>query len=303
VDRAAAEEWIRAHVTPTGPIQTVHERPWATVLRVPLASEAVWFKACGSLQTFEPNLTARLFIRWPAVVPQVLGCDRDRAWLLLSDSGIKIAALGNPPDLWLALLPRYAELQQGEAVHAGEHLEDGVPDLRVATLPGRYEALLSRDLPLENAEIAGLHQLARRFEQLCAELDAATVPETVQHDDLHMNNVYFRNGIIRVIDWGDSCISHPFASLVPTFRFLQERNGLPVGHSWFRRLRDAYLEPWGSGLAETFALATRVGAFAHAMAPLAQREALTGAGRAAFDVDLAVRLRWALTLLNTRVPA
>ena len=33
----AAEAWIRAHVEPAGAIETAHQRPWATVLRVPRA--------------------------------------------------------------------------------------------------------------------------------------------------------------------------------------------------------------------------------------------------------------------------
>jgi hypothetical protein len=37
VDRAAVEQWIRGHVKPVGAIETEHERPWATALRVPLA--------------------------------------------------------------------------------------------------------------------------------------------------------------------------------------------------------------------------------------------------------------------------
>src|SRR5438132_6340443 len=63
LDRAAAEEWIRAHVHPVGPIQTTHIRPWSTVLRVPLADSSVWFKACAPVQAFEPRLTAELFAR------------------------------------------------------------------------------------------------------------------------------------------------------------------------------------------------------------------------------------------------
>ena len=38
MDRAAAEDWIRAQVDPVGPIEMAHDRPWATVLRVPLAN-------------------------------------------------------------------------------------------------------------------------------------------------------------------------------------------------------------------------------------------------------------------------
>jgi aminoglycoside phosphotransferase (APT) family kinase protein len=66
-------------------------------------------------------------------------------------------------------------------------------------------------------------------------------PETVQHDDLHRANVYTEGGKLRVLDWGDSSISHPFVSLVVTFRFLEEVTKLPPGDPWFARLRDAHL--------------------------------------------------------------
>jgi hypothetical protein len=281
-------------VTPTGAIVAVHERPWATVLRIPIEDGAAWFKACGSAQAFEPELTAQLSARWAHVVPDVLGCDHSRGWLLLGDAGTQIAVLGNPPESWLALLPRYAELQGGEAAHLCDHLQNGVPDLRIATLPGHYDALLRENLPLDGAEIARLRRFAGRFEQLCLDLAAAGIPETVQHDDLHMNNVYVRNGTMRVTDWGDACVSHPFASLVATFRFLQERNGLACGDPWFQRLRDAYLEPWGPGLGEVFVLAIQVGALAYAIAPHRQRRTLSRGERVDFDFDFSARLRRAL---------
>src|ERR671938_1182497 len=149
MDRAEAESWIRGHVDPVAPIETAHARPWATVLRVPLADSTVWFKACAPVQAFEPRLTGELFARWPDRVAEVLGRDDERAWLLLADAGTPMRALGNPPEVWLNALPRYAELQRGEAPHADDHLAHGVPELRVATWPARYEELLRRDLPLE----------------------------------------------------------------------------------------------------------------------------------------------------------
>jgi hypothetical protein len=48
---------------------------------------------------------------------------------------------------------------------------------------------------------------------------------TGKHGD-HMNNVYVKDGAIRVLDWGDASIAHPFFSLFETFRFLEELNGL-----------------------------------------------------------------------------
>jgi hypothetical protein len=283
VDRAAAEDWIRAHVEPVGAIETAHERPWATVLRVPLADGVAWFKACGAVQAFEPRLSAELFARWPDRVAEVLGHDEERAWLLLADAGTPMRVAGNPPETWLVVLPLYAELQRGEAVHMRDHLAHGVPDLRVAKLPARYEDFLQHDLPLERDEISRLRAFAPRFAELCGELVAHGLPETVQHDDLHHANVYAQGERLRVLDWGDASISHPFASLVETFRFLEEINELPPDDPWFARLRDAYLEAWGRGLAGTFALAIRVGTFAHAIAWVRQRDHLPKEARPEFD--------------------
>ncbi len=296
MDRAAAGDWIRAHVDAVGPIETAHERPWATVLRVPLADGAAWFKACAPLQAFEPRLTAELFARWPDRVPEVLGFDEERAWLLLADAGTRIDVWGNPPKAWLDALPLYAELQRGEAAHAEDHLAHGVPDFRVATLSARYEDLLQQDLPLEQDEIGRLREFAPLFAELCGELVEHGVTETVQHDDLHMTNLYVQGERFRVLDWGDASISHPFASLVVTFRFLEERNKLPPADPWFARLRDAYLEPWGNGLAGTFALAIRVGAFAHTLAWARQRDHLPEAARARFDRGFSIVLRRAIAL-------
>jgi hypothetical protein len=281
VDRIAAEDWIRAHVDPTGAIETVHERPWATVMRVPLADGVAWFKACAPVQAFEPRLTAGLYTRWPDLVAEVLGHDEGRAWLLLADAGTPIGAYGNPPEAWLTVLPLYAELQRGETAYASEHLEHHVPDLRVETLPENYEDLLRGELPPD--AIDRLRKFAPRFAELCAELAAHDVPETIQHDDLHMANVYGQDEQLRVLDWGDSSISHPFASLVVTFRFLEEVTKLPPDDPWFTRLRDAYLEPWGSGNEDVFALAMRVGTFAHTIAWARQRDHEPEEARADFD--------------------
>jgi hypothetical protein len=281
-------------VEPVGTIETVHERPWATVLRVPLADGVAWFKACAPVQAFEPRLTAELYARWPDRVAEVLGYDEERAWLLLADAGRPVGSFGNPPDAWLAALPMYAELQRGEAVHAREHLDHGVPDLRLATLPARYEELLRLDLPLEPEEVGRLQHFAPRLHALCGELAAYDVPETIQHDDLHHANLYRHGSRLRVLDWGDASISHPFASLVVTFRFLEERTHLTPGDPWFARLRDAYLEPWGTNLGDAFALAVRVGTFARAIAYVRQRVALPPEERPRFDTDFSIVLRRAV---------
>jgi len=266
-------------------------------LRVPLADGAAWFKACAPVQAFEPRLSAQLFARWPDRVAEVLAHEEERAWLLLVDAGTPIGAfdLGNPPEAWLDVLPPYAELQRGEVAHAQEHLAHGVPDMRIEVLPARLEQILEAPLPLDPEEIRQLRAFVPRFAELCAELAACGLPVTVQHDDLHMANVYEKHGRLRVLDWGDASIAHPFFSLFVTFRFLESVTNLAPDDPWFNRLRDAYLEPWGSGHAETFALALRVAAFAHAIAWKRQRDHVPEEEWPEFDTEV-VRLALARTI-------
>jgi hypothetical protein len=294
VDRTAAEAWIRKHVEPIGAIETTHERPWATVMRVPVAGGVTWFKACAPVQAFEPRLTAELYARWPDRVTEVLAVDEARRWLLLADAGIAVGERGNPPDAWLEALPLYAELQKGEIAYARDHVDHGVPGLRMAALPAGFERLLASELPLARVGVNRLRGYAPRFTELCAVLAELEIQESVQHDDLHMANLYSDGGKLRLVDWGDSSIAHPFFSLVVTFRFLDEVNHLDSDDRWFRRLRDAYLEPWGSGLEETFEIAIRVGWFAHAIAWTRQRDALPPEARPDFDRAFAIILRRAV---------
>jgi hypothetical protein len=294
VDVQEAEAWVAERAPIVGRLEPVQTEPWASVFRAPLDAGTVWFKACAPRQVFEVPLTAALSARWPTTVTEVLAFDLDRRWLLMADAGEPLAGLGNPPERWLEVLPAYARLQIGETEHVAEHLRAGVPDLRPSRLPGRFGELLDAELPLEPEETAALAAFGRRFPSLCAELERHGIGATVQHDDLHMHNVYLRDGTLRVLDWGDASVSHPFFSLFETFRFLTELNRLGPSDRWFRRLRDAYLGPWGSGHVEAFDLALRIAGFAHAIAWLDQRDALPAADRPDFDTSFAVILRIAL---------
>lgn len=286
---------MRSIVTPAGPLEITRHRPWASVGSVRLVDgRLAWFKACRPVQAFEPRLTAALASRWPDRVAEVLGHDAGRAWLLTADAGDEVGKHGNDPEIWLRALPRYAELQRGEVGHVAEHLANGVPDMRASTLPARYEQLLTADLPLEPGEVRRLRRFAATFATLSDDLWAVDPVASVQHDDLHLRSLYVDGDALRVLDWGDASIAHPFGSLVVTFRFLEAVNGLAPSHPWFERLRDAYLEPWGAGRVETFELATRVGMVAQMIGWQRHRAAMPHAYRVRFDVHFAETLRQVL---------
>jgi aminoglycoside phosphotransferase (APT) family kinase protein len=140
-----------------------------------------------------------------------------------------------------------------------------------------------------------LRDHAPRFEALCEELAGHGLPATVQHDDLHDTNTFVDGDGLRIADWGDASLSHPFVSLVVTFRFLEERNGLDPADPWLGRLRDAYLEPWGSGLVGAFELAERLGRFVHAFGWASLRRLLPPEVRPEYDVPFRIVLRRALS--------
>jgi hypothetical protein len=46
------------------------------------------------------------------------------------------------------------------------------------------------------------------------------------------------------VDWGDSCVTHPFSSLFVTYQLAFEKMPASDRHADALRLRDIYLEPW-----------------------------------------------------------
>jgi Ser/Thr protein kinase RdoA (MazF antagonist) len=84
----------------------------------------------------------------------------------------------------------------------------GVPDWRLAHLPGLLEKLLEEtdsfriDQPdgLTADEFHRVREVPGRFTQVCKDLAAYGIPETVNHGDLTDGNVLVRDGRIIFFD-------------------------------------------------------------------------------------------------------
>ena len=155
---------------------------------------------------------------------------------------------------WEEILPEYGELQLTLAPNVDELLAAGVPDDRLAVLPGRLAALLDdRDAcfagiedQLTEDEYERVRAILPEYAERCERLAAFGIPETIQHDDLHDANVFVRDGRNLFFDWGDSFVSHPFHTLVVTLRQMSHRWELPAGGPDILRFRDAYLEAFSA---------------------------------------------------------
>lgn len=244
------------------------------MIRIPTDRGPVFFKATWARQRHEAAVT-ELLAEWvPKDIGVVLAADRRRNFLLVDDAGERLRAiLARDHDLkrWHAVLPIYAELQLATAPHASELIAAGAPDRRTATLSAQYERLLRQHALLRVGLVDGitttqerkLRALIPSVGEWCARI-ADTLPDTIQHDDLHDGQVFVRDGHYRVLDWGDSCVSHPFYSLTVVLRSIGHTFKLKDDSPELRRLVDLYLEPFTKiatmhHLRETYEIARRLG--------------------------------------------
>jgi hypothetical protein len=257
--RAGAEAWLDARLAAagaarTGPVEQPRVRPWATLLRAPTTRGVVWLKAGGPATRYEAALYEVLAATVPERILVPIAVDAARGWVVLPDGGAslgeRLAADALTPAM-CEVLPRYAALQRDLAPSAGRLLGIGMPDMRPAALPERFEqALVATDTTDPRLTRLG-PDVAAWSEQLAA----GPVPLSIDHNDLHARNVLGQPAAPRLYDWGDAVVAHPFASMLVPLAMASPPDAA--------RLRDAYLEPWTdlaprAELAATLELACRL---------------------------------------------
>jgi Phosphotransferase enzyme family len=296
--------WVEAELErlgrrATGHVQQPHVRPWSTVLRIPTAEGDVWFKACMPALAHEVAVVEALSRRRPDCLPELLAADAARGWMLQADAGTRLRELlegTHDYGSWTEILPRYAHLQIDAAEIVHELHQAGAPDRGLAALPVAFESLLGRQRDLEPSAVNRLRKRAPRVRELCRELGALDLPETIQHDDLHSGNVFLDEGRYLFIDWGDACLAHPFLTLHVTMRVLAYELGLAEGARELDRFRDAYLEPWtafrpAAELVSALPAADLLGALGRGLNWQLVAEAAPPADRDEYDGAVADRLR------------
>ena len=245
-------------ISRTGELEPIHERPWAAIVRIPTTAGTVYFKAVLPRLAHEIALTEAL-ARWrPEDVLPVIASDTARHWMLLPDGGTLLRGVIRADKQighWQQLLPHYARLQIACARRVPDMLKRGVPDRRLASLPAHLDRLLQdraalhvgHEHGLSDAEIADLQARRAQVAELCRELAAFALPESIHHGDLHDGNIFIQTAKpprYRLFDWGDASVSHPFFSLRTAYVSTETSLGLDEGAPELDLMRDAYLQPW-----------------------------------------------------------
>jgi hypothetical protein len=260
IEAWARDDLARLGRTVDGPIEQPHVRPWSTVLRLATDRGVVWCKASASGTAHEARLLPA-FAAWGIRHVQLpLAADPDRGWLLFDDGGPTLRSsrpdVAGDTDLqaWEGILATYGELQRSLEERTGELVRMGVPDRRPAALPATLARLVEHDAwwdlvgpddrPAAEAARNRLSGLASWVAEAAHDLERSGIAATIQHDDLHGNNVFVGPPGVRFFDWGDSVVAHPFGTLLTTLRSVGRRLEVDPDGPAFGRLRDAYLEAW-----------------------------------------------------------
>jgi len=287
--RTLAEAWLdrqlaAAGIERTGGIEKTRIRPWGIVLKVPTTRGPVWFKAGGENTAFEVGLYELLVRVAPARVLAPIATDISRGWIILPDGGSVLGADFTGPDLadpLVTVLPQYGQLQLDLIPHSEQLLALGVADMRAAVMPRRFDQAVeavqdhvARRGDAERDRFQRACELRKDFAEWCERLAVMPVGPSLDHNDLHPWNVFFtgtgKNLQTKFYDWGDSVVSHPFASMLVGIGFLQMQLNVAVDDARIQRARDAYLEVFGHlapkhDLIDALELACRVGKVARAL--------------------------------------
>ncbi|MBT0772297.1 phosphotransferase [Kineosporia sp. J2-2] len=243
----AALDWARSVLGPAHP-RELKNRPWGATWQVSRPDGTdVFLKASTPHTGHEAALMTVLARVCPDLVPPLVAADPPGHRLIVASAGTVLRTLapaGDPHrafdlDVWTSLVQRFADLQRRVTPHAGELLALGVPDERPHQLLGMLRSFTTAPR-LPEAERHRLTLIATRWEERGTGLSSSTVEPSVQHGDLHDNNVAVdAEGRARFFDFGDATVAHPFGTMdVPRLM----ARGAGVDDRGVARLEDAYLE-------------------------------------------------------------
>ncbi|XNY99805.1 hypothetical protein ACL90Y_08560 [Micrococcus luteus] len=264
-------------------VAVVRERGWGDIWQAtprtgPAAGDLHWFKAPHPPLAREVGLRRVLDARCPDEILPLIAADAVRGWQLSADAGPTLAAhsrtlasrsrtehLGSrtegivslipddgPAPGYVALARALARVQRG--VSAADLVGLGMPEFRpadaVRTMAERLEVFAALPVghpahcrPKEKARAADqMRAVVGTWEELVEEhpeLDLLSV----EHNDLHAGNAFLVDGRVRISDWGDAVLGHPFASLRALL--FPARN--VFGQVAVTAIRAAYLEEFFAG--------------------------------------------------------
>ncbi len=249
---AELADWCRAALGTDVHLQVVKVRCWSAVWRV-LTDDGVYFakQNCPG-QSFEAALMQVLGRLSHRVVP-VTAVDLDRGFLLTPDQGpVMRESVGDDVYTWCAVVREGALLQRDVAAHVEELERAGGRRLGAAEAATYVVTRLEQFASLPDGDPRRLDpDASTRVRAALPDLDgwveqvlAPGLPVTLNHGDLHSNNVFALEAGMRFFDFGDAVLSDPLCVLLATLSSMRFHLDCGPDDPRMARVADAAIEVW-----------------------------------------------------------
>ena len=176
-------------------------------------------------------------------MPVLVAVDDDEGWLLMEPL-VGASDDDRAPGAPAALAPVWAAAQLSSLDWLDELTDAGCPDRTLEPTLAAWHRVLATSPEMElltEEERAALLASVGEVEDRVREFWSCGIPDTLSHGDLHLGNVAYDGTTLRLFDWTDACVSHPFLDGVHLATFV----GSDIGSATSDTARD-FLMPWRS---------------------------------------------------------
>ncbi len=255
--------WVEQQLEPLGrrwdgTLRQLHASDSFALIRFGTQKSAVWFKATGEPNRRELAITQVLSALFPRHVAKIIAVRSDwNAWLSDEVPGANLDSTDNL-ELWYSAAKSLAELQLASIEHASSILACGGHDSRIASLlplvPPFFAAIESlmqaqvKTAPRRlNAQEIRATEL--RLTEALRELEAAAIPDALNHFDLNPGNAIVYRGECKFLDWAEAAIGNPFFS----FEYLRQHfvRALGEGVDAAAEFRKSHVNVWRTVLSHS----------------------------------------------------
>lgn len=239
------EELGKVGLSIKGKLERIKVTDMSLVLRIPTNDGDFYFKVGNSASQHEAMLSRELTITSPGKTVEVLAINETEGWLLMRDMRGQSLRTLKDKKTWQKALVEFAELQVTESSNIERLLQIGVPDRRMSVLKKEIqqslEELCATGLTREETKL--VMNLLPTLLEMCDQIDV--IPASLEHGDLHSDNIRLIDNKLVFFDWGDASVSNPFFSTRIFWHALDEL--ITAESEWLgmvEEFRPYYLEPW-----------------------------------------------------------
>lgn len=239
-----------------GPVCRIKEakmRPWSKVWRVETADAVHFAKQNCVAQSFEAAVLQELSMLAPDHVVPISAVDLDRGLLLTPDQGPTFRETGADDVVAWCRLARDGALLQREVTPGTDRLETaGLTRQPALTAPAYVESFLERwqAAPRDDPRHVSQHDASRLRTHLpvvrrwAEQVAALGLPVTLNHNDLHDQNVFHVEDRLVFFDFADALLTEPLQVLLIPLQVLQDRLDCGPDDPRLQRVADSALEVW-----------------------------------------------------------